>query len=498
MQQKIIAYMKQHKMIGQNDHVVVGCSGGADSVCLLLLLHACEKELGFYLSAIHVEHGIRGEESRQDAQFTEKLCRRLEIPLRVCPVDVPSYAKEHKLGLEEAARELRYAEFVRFAKEQDGAVKIALAHHQEDNAETMLFALARGSGLAGLGGILPVRQEAGFCVIRPLLCADRGEIEQYLADCGQAYCTDRTNLDERYSRNRIRGSILPQLSAVNAQAVLHMNQSAEKICEAYDFIRTTAEKRYRELVTEENGALVVSAPALQSEHPAVCQEILRMLLFQAAGHRKNISTVHVEELFGLLKLQSGRRISLPYGICAYMEYDMLHVCKEGTACEETPAPDAFWVSPEVLRAAGAEKIPDNACSCTENPTEQAKPWTLLWDDGHGSSLYARVWETAAPLEEITKKTYTKQFDYDKINSGFLVRTRQKGDFFVLDAQGHRKKLSDYMVNEKIPARLRDTMPLLARESEVLWLIGGRISASCKVTKDTTRILEMKFHTMEDS
>jgi tRNA(Ile)-lysidine synthase len=102
------------------------------------------------------------------------------------------------------------------------------------------------------------------------------------------------------------------------------------------------------------------------------------------------------------------------------------------------------------------------------------------------------------LEEITKKTYTKQFDYDHINSGFLVRTRQKGDFFVLDAQGHRKKLSDYMVNEKIPARLRDTMPLLARESEVLWLIGGRISSSCKVTKDTTRILEMKFHTMEDS
>jgi tRNA(Ile)-lysidine synthase len=118
---------------------------------------------------------------------------------------------------------------------------------------------------------------------------------------------------------------------------------------------------------------------------------------------------------------------------------------------------------------------------------------LLWEDGTGAGLRARVWKTMSPLEEITKKAYTKQFDYDKINSGFLVRKRQKGDYFVLDQEGHRKKLSDYMINEKIPARLRDRIPLLAKGSEVIWLVGGRISATGKVTKDTTRIMEIEYY-----
>jgi tRNA(Ile)-lysidine synthase len=120
-------------------------------------------------------------------------------------------------------------------------------------------------------------------------------------------------------------------------------------------------------------------------------------------------------------------------------------------------------------------------------------WFPLWDGQDAGSLRARVWETQAPLEEITKKSYTKQFDYDKIKSGFLVRKRQAGDYFVLDSQGHKKKLSDYMVNEKIPARLRGSIPLLAQESEVLWVVGGRISASCRVTKDTTRIMEIEYN-----
>jgi tRNA(Ile)-lysidine synthase len=517
-------------MIEKNDHVVVGCSGGADSVCLLLVLHACRSRLGFPLTAVHVEHGIRGEESRQDAVFTEELCRRLAVPVVVCPVDAPAYAAAHKMGIEEAARTLRYEAFEKVAAglrgdgadcaqtagrqgtsvqpaDRVGTVKLALAHHMEDNAETLLFQLARGSGLAGLCGIPPVRQEEDICYIRPLLCVTRAEIEAYLADCGQPYCTDRTNLDETYTRNRIRKHVLPQLSAVNAQAVQHMNQSAEKISGAYDFIREFAEIKYRELLVrlpeaDEPAAkeqtaeaqqpgdqkhIALRASGLLAQHPAVMQEVLRMALFAAAGHRKDISAVHVEELAGLLKLQSGRRISLPYGLTAFMEYDALHISPDGG---EAPEVQTFPVTADTLRNcavmhhSGAEALPT---------AREAAPWCVLWEDGHGAGLRARVWETAAPLEEITKKAYTKQFDYDKIKNGFFVRKRQTGDYFVLDWNGHKKKLSDYMVNEKIPARLRDCMPLLAQESEVIWLIGGRISATCRVTEDTTRIMEIEYN-----
>jgi tRNA(Ile)-lysidine synthase len=572
MQQKIIAFLKQHRMIEKNDHVIVACSGGADSVCLLLVLCAIRKELGFSLSAVHVEHGIRGEESRRDAAFTEELCKRLSIPLAVCPVDAPAYAAGHRMGIEEAARTLRYDVLREQAADREETVRIALAHHMEDNAETMLFSLARGSGLAGLGGIAPVRKEGKLCFIRPLLCVTRGEIEAYLAELGQPYCTDRTNLDETYTRNRIRRSILPQLTLVNAQAVQHMNRSAEKISQAYDFIREYAEIKYREIsVRIQDGDVPPEAQTAEKElqtkaqtaksetqggqrhialrasglcalHPAIRQEVLRMTLFEAAGHRKDIASVHVEELEGLLKLQSGRRIALPYGLVAFLEYDTVHICPECGADKELLGQQTSQVPVEALRAfagnrdtgtdaprcgAGAqtpgtgsahtcagEQTPDtgsaHTCAGEQTPdtgsaytcisaaeqwpyARENAPWVLLWEDGTGAGLRARVWKTMSPLEEITKKAYTKQFDYDKINSGFLVRKRQKGDYFVLDQDGHRKKLSDYMINEKIPARLRDRIPLLAKESEVIWLVGGRISATVKVTKDTTHIMEIEYY-----
>jgi tRNA(Ile)-lysidine synthase len=262
-----------------------------------------------------------------------------------------------------------------------------------------------------------------------------------------------------------------------------MNQNAEKISEAYEFICEYAEKIYREQAVKEQGHVVLPVPSLRSLHPAVLHELLRLVLFEAAGHRKDISAIHVEQLERLMTLQSGRKISLPYGLCAYMEYDSLHVCRADQAGGERQPVEGFFVSGEVLRAAAGG-------GCTSRETAV---WFPLWDGQDAGSLRARVWKTPAPLEEITKKSYTKQFDYDKIKSGFFVRKRQAGDYFVLDSQGHKKKLSDYMVNEKIPARLRDGIPLLAQESEVLWVVGGRISASCRVTKDTTRIMEIEYN-----
>ena len=152
MEQKIMEYMRRNGMTEAGDHILVACSGGADSVCLLLILHACREQLGISLSAVHVEHGIRGDESREDAAFVRALCARLGIPLMICPVDVPQYALQHRLGTEEAARILRYEQLEQCAGQNGAHTKIAVAHHIEDNVETVLFQMARGSGLAGMAG----------------------------------------------------------------------------------------------------------------------------------------------------------------------------------------------------------------------------------------------------------------------------------------------------------------------------------------------------------
>ena len=237
-------------MIKNHSTVLVALSGGADSVCLLLVLNEikrqCADELDFALEAVHVEHGIRGAESREDARFASDLCERLNIPCHVHSVDVPQYAASHGLGLEEAARILRYEAFekevarilryeafeeeagrypceIAYAADQKRGnsrqVVVAVAHHMEDNAETVLFQMLRGSGAKGLAGMHPVSVKNGVTYIRPLLSATRAQIEEYLKENGQAFVTDATNTDTAYSRNKLRHDVFPLLLQINDMAI---------------------------------------------------------------------------------------------------------------------------------------------------------------------------------------------------------------------------------------------------------------------------------------
>ena len=242
-------YILENKMIKNHSTVLVALSGGADSVCLLLVLNEikrqCANELDFALEAVHVEHGIRGAESREDARFASDLCERLNIPCHVHSVDVPQYAKSHGLGLEEAARILRYEAFekevariLRYEAFEEEAGRypcetadasdqkqgnsrqavVAVAHHMEDNAETVLFQMLRGSGAKGLAGMHPVSVKNGVTYIRPLLSATRAQIEEYLMENGQAFVTDATNTDTAYSRNKLRHDVFPLLLQENHSA----------------------------------------------------------------------------------------------------------------------------------------------------------------------------------------------------------------------------------------------------------------------------------------
>ena len=241
---KVKNYIIRHQLIDKGDCVLVGLSGGPDSVFLLHALDIFRKSMGYSLFAIHVHHGIRGDEADRDMEFSRSLCDKWEIPFKVIYVDAPGYAREKGLSLEEAARILRYEAFeterqaisAEHAVKTDGMCKIAVAHHLDDQAETVLHNMVRGSGIRGLSGMEPRR---GF-IIRPLLSTKREYILRKLKDDGISYVIDSTNLDTQYTRNHIRSEILPELRAINPEAAAHIAHTAEMLREADDFFMKLA------------------------------------------------------------------------------------------------------------------------------------------------------------------------------------------------------------------------------------------------------------------
>ena len=273
----------RYGMLQAGDHILAGVSGGADSVCLLYLLRELAPRRDFLLEAVHVEHGIRGAESESDCVFVRELCARLEIPLSVEHIRVPDLAKALGQGTEETAREERYRIFLETAL-KTGANKVAVAHNLNDQAETVLWNLTRGSSLRGLGGIRPVRslgKKGGegreIVLIRPLIGTRRREIESFLMEKGIPFCTDRTNEDREITRNRIRLSVLPELEALNSRTAEHISLAAEQLRETEDYLARLTAKAAGEMIRSgpEGGTKLLLLDRFFREDPLIRQRVLR-------------------------------------------------------------------------------------------------------------------------------------------------------------------------------------------------------------------------------
>lgn len=475
MLQKILQYCEKEKLIENGDYVLAGVSGGADSVCMLLLLKELQKKIGFLMEAVHVEHGIRGIESENDAAFVIRLCEELDVPLQLCFVQAGEYAKAQRIGLEEAARILRYDAYIQIAESvaAGARVKVALAHHADDNAETILFQMIRGSGIDGLSGMSPKRQLIeGVEAVRPLLTVTRAQIEVFLKERGQAYCIDSTNEDVTYSRNKIRKEILPLLCEVNAQAVAHMNQSAMLLRELGDYLKEQVELVCAKALQVQEKGLLIRKEELLPMPEILKKEVLHRALSEAAGSAKDIGLDHVEAVSGLILRQVGRCVSLPYKIRAKRVYEGVRLEKIEEGADVLKQEFCLEISEEELMA----KLQQGEAS---------------FDVPEGKVSFS-LWETKGESTEISKNTYTKCFDYDKIKGSFQLRTRQQGDYLTIDEDGHKKRLKEYFINEKIPADKRDEVLLLTQGPKVLWVFGGRISADTKISKDTKRILKVRI------
>ena len=453
MYNKIVSYAEQHNMIGGTGNVVMGLSGGADSVCLLSVLRRMSEEKGFVLHAVHVHHGIRGEEADRDRDFCRKLCEKFNVLLTEYEYDVPLYAGEHGMSSEEAGRFLRYKAFDETADRLGDAV-IAVAHHMNDLAETVIFNMCRGSGIRGIRGILPVRGR----IIRPLLCCTRDEIEEYIKEQGLDYCKDSTNDGTDYARNRIRHKVIPFLSEnINSATVENIASLADNAAKAEEYLEKNAKVLYSSIASDTDGGILLSGLENQDEYMA--GRILRMAIENLTGSLKDISESHIKAIMGLLDGQSGRKTDIKNGLMAVKNVDGL------------------FLSPDIGDV-------ENKFVKVEPPCE-ITPW-----NGAGDFTFEIIKWNAE--QKISNEVYTKCFDYDKIKGGLCLRTRKIGDYIIMDGMGHRKSLKQYFIDAKIPARQRDTIPLLAEGDHVLWVTGGRISEEYKITQETVNVLRVKY------
>lgn len=529
--EKIMKYVDQHALLSPGDRIVVGLSGGADSVCLLLILQVISGKMPLSLCAVHVEHGIRGQEALEDTAFCRQLCETRGIPFREVHCDVPGMARREGLSLEEAGRKARYETFAR-VREEWGGTKIAVAHHREDQAETLLLHLFRGTHLAGMQGMRP-RQGV---IIRPLLDVSREEIEAWLCAQGVFWRTDSTNLTDDYARNRVRHRILPEARQINAAATAHLAEACDAIGEVMDYMEAEAERLYRlcrikrpmdaqtdrivadkfqelertaddEMSKQEDGkqsltgvdcrtkqkkiennqlesqeGVTLNVNILAAAPPVLARFVLKRAYLDCCGQCKDVGAVHYAALMGLLTGETGKQLDLPHGVRAEKNYDRLTLYT--TKQQENRRDNSWRASTEPV----TEGMPEYSLPIQEAATAPgAVSQTISLPDGGRVTVALEDFKkgTAIPI-----KTYTKWLDYDTIKRSLVLRHRRPGDYLTINERGGRKKLKDYFIDEKIERRERDRLWLLADGSHVLWVIGGRMSAACRVTERTEKVLKI--------
>ncbi|MCR5313127.1 MAG: tRNA lysidine(34) synthetase TilS [Bacteroidaceae bacterium] len=417
-------------MLQSNDRVIVALSGGADSVSLLLILSS----LGYECHAAHCNFHLRGEESMRDEHFVEELCKKNNISLHKIDFQTTEYAKSHGISIEMAARELRYDYFAKLKKELN-ATAIAVGHHKNDNIETLFLNLVRGTGIKGICGIQPINND----IIRPLLCLTQTEIHDYLKSRNQDYVTDSTNLENVYSRNKIRLDIVPALSSINPAALDNIINTIENLNEVRKIYEANIKADISQCVKiHEDGSVLINISTLLS-----CVSASSVL----------------------------HEIISPLGFNKSQENDIFMAMKNGETGK------IFFSNSNILNIDREEII-------ITSQSKQTAQVTLL-------SQYSKIECKTVKAEELTiikDKDYA-YLDKNKIHGNLYVRLCKTGDYFYPFGMKGRKLISDYMTDRKFNRIKKNNQMVVCDENEeILWLVGERSSEKCRVDDNTTSVL----------
>ena len=459
------------RLLEEGASVLIGVSGGADSMALMHGLAALAARHAWRLGIAHVNHGLRGKTADADEAFVCNAAAALGLACFHHHADVPAYRRETGLSTEEAARDLRHRFLLETAAE-NGFSAVALGHHRDDTAELLLMNLLRGSGPSGLSGMDPAatRLVSGESVrlIRPLLGFSRDEIEAFLEERDLPFVTDESNKDTAFLRNRIRHELLPLLAGYNPDIQGALSRLAEITRTEEEWLQTLIPPRYQALLlAEEDGRTTLDANLLRGEHPALRRRIVRHALARTKGDLRRIRLVHVDDVLTLLETRGGA-LDLPDRIRVLKERERLILMRAPgplrTFREEEPSAPAFsyhldgpgWVHvPELVMTVTAEVHPVSCCNVRSS--------------GHQTAF----------------------FDMDTLCFPLVIRNGENRDRFSPLGMTGEQRLNKYFADHKIPAANRPFHPVLTSSGKVIWLVGCRIDDSVKVTEKTNRVLEIR-------
>jgi len=435
---------EKYNMFKEQDSVCVALSGGADSVAALIAL----AELGVKVNALHVNHGLRGEESERDEQFCRELCRKLNIPFTVKSVNVSEYAKQNKLGIEEAARILRYKAF-----EEAGADKICTAHTANDNAETVIFNLCRGTGMKGLAGIPPKRGN----IIRPLILCSREEVEEYLEQKGQSYVNDSTNLTEAYARNKIRRSVMPVLKEINSGFLNNISKLSEILETEDDYLEIMAEK--------------YSESDLSKINPALRRRVI-INKFKKSGVKFNFEAVRAAER--LIVSKGRERVNIQKNTYINAIGGFLNISHDIGSKRVLFAPVAVHI------AKGEAFNPNTAASEGKNLFLGDKIVIIKLKN------YKNIRQTQNIHENLTNNA----LDYDKIQGDVFLRNRRDGDKYTRVGRDFNSSIKK-LLNKSVPRDERDFYAILCDEAGIIWVEGFGIADRVRADAGTKTIMDIE-------
>ncbi len=457
MLNKVIKTIDNYHMINDKETVIIGVSGGMDSMCLLNVLYQLKSWYVIRMHAVHIHHGIRGKDADEDARFVSKFCKRLHIPCDIFYFNVKEEAAVHKVSEEEMGRNIRYKMFDKVSQ-QYLRPKIAVAHHENDVAETILFNLMRGTGLKGMSGIRAVRGN----VVRPLIECSRKEIESYCCNKKIPYREDYTNTVNIYSRNKIRNHLIPYIEEnFNANWISTISQTARIIRDEDEYLGSIANTYKNQCVSvNDMNDYLIDLDKFRPLDSVIKKRIIRKVLVDMEVGLKDFEHKHIESIIKLEEKKVSKLIHLPKGMSAKRDYTHIIIMPKR---DRVSSLTSFKYTVD---------IPSNLYLKELNETISFK----LMDK---------------KSDAFPKKMYTKWFDYDKIENNLEVRTRMAGDFIYLKDTG-KKKLKDYFIDAKIPRDIRGAIPLLTDGSNVIWIVGYRMNEYYKISKSTYKILEVCF------
>lgn len=489
---RVLRFVEARELL-RSGVLVVAVSGGQDSVCLLDVLRRLRAELQLDLQVAHLNHMFRGRQSEVEAEYVRDLARQWGLPATVAAIDVPAFRARHRLSKQEAARYARYR-FLAAVAGQVGARQVAVGHTADDAVETLLMNLLRGSGLAGLRGILPSREmnpgqlgprleshdwRTGELplpqgplprVVRPILELFRTETEGYCQARGLAFRRDPSNLDMAYRRNWIRAELLPVLEQHVPGAKERLRNAADLLADEYSVVTRVVEERWSELARVGAGRVEFGLEPWSRLETALQRHLLRRAMETLAGSLEGFSRLHVDAAEAIVRRgRVGAHLELPREVRLEKGYT------------------SFWLS-------GPLAPPPRGVAVPEKPVPLPVPGVVALP---GATLEASLLEEYRN-EYCSSSRWEACLDATRVGPLLWVRRRRAGDRFIPLGMDQPKKLQDFMVDEKIPREQRDRIPLVATPDQIVWVAGYRMDDRFKVTPDTRRILRLQFQQIEES